>query len=244
MKKSILIIPILTVLGVSSCNVFKTENLRSFVWAYYEAESIRLSETDDGNIAMCYSNVKTVCDFKSKKQQKQLYDSLCYARNDIGYNKTITYFPMPMEPDATELSINDIVSIDVVSDTDFSEQHPAGTSLNDIIRFAGTSINEFLQSNYIYQYDWNNKPADFPAESRFRGYPYHSPINKLLSEIKSEDLLSLTSDGFWFLLFEKEPTLSKKHELTITVKFDNGKVIVAHSMVGNSKKSTITKVFE
>ena len=245
MKKYFLTILILAVFCISSCDIYITENLRSFVWVYYEAESIRLYETDDGNIAIDYDDIKTVCDFKSKKQQKKLYDSLCYAHNDVGYNKTITYFPFPDDKDAAGLFINDIVLINVVSNADFDEQHPAGTLLNDIIRFAGTSINEFLQSNYIYQYDWNNKPANFPAESRFTGFTYESPVNKLLSEITPKDLLFLTTySWFGFLLFEKEPTLSKEHELTVTVVLDNGKVLSAHSMDGNSKKPTIRKVFE
>ena len=245
MKKSFLITLILAVFCISSCDIYITENLRSFVWVYYEAESVRLYETDNGNIAIDYDDIKTVCDFKSKKQQKKLYDSLCYAHNDVGYNKTITYFPFPDDKDAAGLFINDIVLINVVSNADFDEQHPAGTLLNDIIRFAGTSINEFLQSNYIYQYEWKNKPADFSVESRFYGYPYHSPVNKLLSETTAEDLLSLDSEScFGFLLFEKEPTLSKEHELTVTIVLDNRKVITAHSMDGNTKKPTISKIFE
>ena len=238
MKKSFLIIFILTVFCISSCDVFKRENLRSFVWAYYEADGVHAYERSDGNIALSYTDTKIVCDWKSKKQQKELYDSLCYAHNDMTYNKTILYFISPDAIDAAELSVNDIVSINVVSNTDFDEQHPAWTSLNDIIRFVGISVSEYLQSNYTYQYYWDDK-----QDSLIVGYPYHSPVNKLLSEMTAEDFRFLTP-VIGVLHFEKEPTVSKKHGLTITIKFDNGKVIVAHSMVGDSKKSTITKVFE
>ena len=247
MKKIFFLIVTSVILFISGCNKFERETFRSFVYKYFHSESIFMYETDDGNISLVFSDRTTACDWKSKGRLKELYDSLCYAHNDMSYNKEIMYFGSPIEPDAERLSINNIVSINVVSNANFDEQHPAGSSLNDVIRFMGTSLYEFLQSNYTYKYDWENKPVEYTIESNFSKLPYEAPRYALLSELTADDMRLMTVN-IGVLHFIKEPTLSKTHELKIIATLDNGETISGYSQgkIGNKadRLPYITKVFD
>jgi hypothetical protein len=242
MKKAFCL-SILFMFVANSCDVFKTEVFRSFVYEYYNAESVFIYETSDRNIAMAFSDRQTVCNWQSKGEQKKLYDSLCTAHNDLTYNKEVTYYESP-DPELPALSLNSIASIEVSSNADFDHEHPAGTPLNDIIRFMGKSVYEFLQSNYTNKYDWENIPEEYRKERTFRGAFYEFPRYKLLSELTPEDMRMQTTD-FGVLHFEKEPTLSKTHELTITITLDNNREITVYTKdnAGN-KLSAIKKIFE
>lgn len=247
MKQNLFLFAVVSsfVLLLSGCNVFKTEVFRSFIFSYYEPQEVYLFETPSGNIVINYAKTNTVCDRKSKGRQKELYDSLCRAHNDMSYNKEIMYFPSPSSMDGVvEMSINNVVKIDVTSNADFDETHPAGTSLNDIIRFMGMSVSRFLESNYRYSHDWTEKPEGFQDEERNYSYSFHNPVTGLLSELQPEDMM-LLSEIVGFIHFEKNPTLDKVHELTITVTLDNGKMLSGYSNDKSyNRHPNIVKVFE
>lgn len=244
MKKTLYFTIVSTVLFLNGCNVFKTEMFRSFVIRYYEPQNLFMFETPSGNIVVNYGETNLICDWKSKGRQKELYDSLCRANNDISYNKEISYYPDPHAGDGViDLSINRVAKIDVTSNADFDEQHPAGTSLNDIIRFMGISVYEFLQSNYRYSHNWDIKPEGFEDELYSYSQSFHSPVTGLLSELQTDDMILLDNVGL--LHFEKVPTLSKTHELIITVTLDNGKILSGYSQDKSfNKYPNIIKEFE
>ena len=244
MKKMVLSL-IAIFLIFSGCNVFKTELFRSFVIRYYEPQEVFMFETPDGNIIVSYNEATVICDWKSKGKQKILYDSLCKAHNDMSYNKEIMYYPSPISGDGVvDMSVNNVVEINVTSNADFDEQHLAGTSLNDIILFMGMSIHPFLESNYVYSHNWDEKPEGLKDEKYSFAQSFHSPVTGLLSELKPEDMIML-SEIVGFLHFEKNPTLSKTHELTITVTLDNGNTLSGYSKdEAFNRHSNIIKVFE
>ena len=238
MKKSLLILFAFLFVGFISCDRFHSEVFRSFVFAYTEIENVAFGEFENGDIAM-FCGRKTICDWRSKGAKKKLYDSLCIAHNDISYNKEISYYIAPDDSgeDAISLPIHNVASIQVFSNADFDELHPAGTSLNDLIRFCSSTVYPFLQSNYTYRYTWTTDDCYYAPF-------FCSPINKLLSEIQPADLIMLYP-YLGLLHFEKSPSLSKTHELTITIVLDNGKIVPIYSRDDVFNKCpTITKIFE
>lgn len=102
-----------------------------------------------------------------------------------------------------------VKSIDVVSDSDFDKDHPAGTSLNDVVKFYGTNYSQYLTSNV------NKKKVDITNY-------YLGDFNKLCSEITESDLKIIGPSIV--LEFIKQPTLTKQQKLTIKITDTNGEV--------------------
>ena len=86
-------------------------------------------------------------------------------------------------------------SIDVISNKDFDAEHPAGTSLSDIMSVKYMSASVYIESGYTDLVDlneWKVKP---------------------LNELQPEDLaLSLHNI---FLIFDKDPDVLDTHTLRI-----------------------------
>ena len=75
------------------------------------------------------------------RQNAAKYDSLSKAHNDLGYNRrTLTM--------VLECLYRRTTGIHVVSDTDYDEEHPAGTYLDDIIRIHFESAEDYLATGY------------------------------------------------------------------------------------------------
>jgi hypothetical protein len=204
--------------------------------SYYDYQEFGLNLSDSGNIIIEGLEANWMCDWKSKGREKVIYDSLCVLHNDMSYNKKRNYIAGP------DWGLNykgDIQSIDVVSNADFDIQHPANSSLNDIIRFISVSLYPYILSGYKDTYDWeHNLPESFHCEKQLREQAnyneavcYH-PVNKKLSELTSLDLILV--DLKTFLVFEKQPDIVKEHELTVTIQLSDSKVFTPK----------ITKIFK
>lgn len=108
---------------------------------------------------------------------------------------------------------DDFTSVDVTSDQDFDPEHPAGTSLGDLVRLMGVSPYKFIQSGYTELYDWGSVSEEY--RRIFSHYNHEcDPVDKLLKDIQQEDLLLFSPD--FYLQFVTPPTLAKEHTLTIT----------------------------
>lgn len=139
----------------------------------------------------------------------------------------------------------DINTIDVISTEDFDEQHPAGTSLNDLIRFVGITPMPYIKSGYVDEYDWqtgvlNEKIVNSLYSQVYSGLEtvnyeeiaYTHLIDKPLNEVLPEDLMMLGGDKeipysnkhdggrkltAAFLVFTQKPTKGYKQPLTIKI---------------------------
>lgn len=155
---------------------------------------------------------------KSPKQSYKVstegFDELAKKNNDEGYEwDVLVVYDLLGE---TAKSINchmalerGVKSIDVVSDSDFDKDHPAGTSLNDVVKFYGTNYSQYLTSNV------NKKKVDITNY-------YLGDFNKLCSEITESDLKIIGPSIV--LEFIKQPTLTKQQKLTIKITDTNGEV--------------------
>lgn len=239
-KHLLQIIMVAILLSFYSCRD-KTHFLRSFIYTYSVYDSLLLQHTSADSIAIMlvhYDNIYASwdCDYSKTYNFCIKYDSLCHVHNDLTFNKTIYYNPsvgpwdLSYETNNTGFQCweHDVRSIEVVSDADFDEQHRAGQSLNDIIRFISTSPKKFIDSGYKDMFDWENNPQN--TYVGMIGKPqrncYH-PIDKLLSQMGVDEMIMLPDYIIGYFIFEKAPTLASDHHLTATFNLCNGQTIVA-----------------
>ena len=242
--KRLILLSIAAVLLLLGCDRAKTVLFRSYITIYYYSKNIQLKITDDGNIAIYKEytsenvNIKTASySFKSKGEEKKRYDELCKIHNDLSYNKKRSYIVVPIWGICSAI---DFREIDVISDKDFDSEHPAGTSLRDIVRFVSVSPKKFINSGYKETFNWEkNEPNFFAKDSMIptmfqpESWNYF-PINGLLKDIGTDEMQMLPEDTHGILFFDKEPTAEKEHTLTVTIDIGARKKLVR----------TIKKVFK
>ena len=221
-----------------------TERIRSYVTSFIEPSAFQMKLTDNNNILLYWSHISRWTSFWSKGDDRIRYDELATQYNDLSYNRRIGFFSTS-GPEGRTYASNQIASIDVVSDTDFDAEHPAGVSLAGLVRLLSASPIRFIESGYRETFDWhNNYPADFLRETATfhrligrpeRGrelYQNHFPVNGILSALVPDDFRLLgIGRGFWdgwffgFLVFEKEPENLGTHNLTVTIYRTDGQVL-------------------
>ena len=197
-----------------------------------------LRVTEAENIYIGWYSSSNQYSWKSTGNDKAIYDSLCRANNDVAYNRKVGYIKMEEgfdnsfdEGNVVGQCYEKIINIDIISESDFDAQHPIGTSLSDIVHFCSTSVSQFIESGYTFKYDWksatpelfNKEPELFYFQTNRFAYQC-TPVDKLLSEMKTNDFY-LLNPGLGFLIFDKQPTLSKTHLLTVSVTLDDGRVL-------------------
>ena len=179
---------------------------RSFVLAFGEPTAFQMQLTDNNNIVLYWSNISQWFTFQSTGFEKVRYDQLTTQHNDLGYIRmTLAIEGGERFPTRRTYIFNNITSIDVISDTDFSTEYPAGTSLAGFVRLLSVSPMHFIESGYQETFDWHhNYPVDFlreattidsfvgdffgaPTEYRMSKYPNHFPISEVLSELEPDD---------------------------------------------------------
>ena len=243
--KRLILLSIVAMLLYIGCDIAKTVLFRSYINMYDYSENIQLRITDAGNIAIYREytskedNIKTASySFKSKGENKKIYDELCKIHNDLSYNKKRSYIVAPLWGRCSAI---DFREIDVVSDKDFDAEHPAGTSLKDIVRFVSVSPKKFIDSGYKETFNWRrNKPKIFKKEKEtdklfdYSESKNYFPINGLLKDIGKDEMQMLPVNTHGILFFDKEPTAEKEHTLTVTIDIGERKKLVR----------TITKVFK
>ena len=242
--KRLILLSIAVLLLLLGCDRAKTVLFRSYITIYYYSKNIQLKITDDGNIAIYKKytsedvNIKTASySFKSKGEEKKKYDELCKIHNDMSYNQKRSYIVAPLWGRCSAI---DFREIDVISDKDFDSEHPAGTSLKDIVRFVSVSPKKFIDSGYKETFNCRrNKPKIFKKESMISSMFHEEtenyfPINGLLKDIGSDEMQMLPEDTHGILFFDKEPTAEKEHTLKVTIDIGERKKLVR----------TITKVFK
>lgn len=177
------------------CCTFESYFLPSYIDTYFFYDGIAvkraLASTSTKHLHL-QCNLTNHVSFLSEGAEKELYEKLCRMCGDTAYNATerreidrlnATNFPH-------------FTTINVVSDKDFDAEHPAGTSLNDVMSIRYVSAQRFIESGYTAE------------RSR------HEEISKPLDELTSNELMYSIDNTF--LVFDKEPDVLEKHTLTIT----------------------------
>ena len=246
MKKLMLVL--LLVMSLSGCEKRRPETAgeyvyrRSFAMRFYEAERLELrlnpyvnEESPDAveNKTQLFfyikGNYNEICGYLrgyeiAGIEKPELYDELCQKYGDMTYNREefVVYGSVP------SFLAYSPVSIEIVSDSDFDEAHPAGTSLADLVTYDGISSKPFVDSGY-QMYEWENDDKFYYAgnigqhrDDKTDLRPYY-PIYKKVSELVAEDLMLIYGGiGCIGYFHFPVPTLSQLHHITVTFTDERG----------------------
>lgn len=240
MKYRILVICAMMLL--TSCDVYKSYRSKAFVLRYDDLAAITL--TKDSNCPSVCINVNN--DLKQSRfwcgpfREENLYEGLCQKHGDNKYNKVVHYLIQFSEP---LHNASDLLSVKIFSDRDFDAEHPAGTSLADIVRFLSCSPKEYIGSGYKIKYKYDPELLSYEFRNTWGIYYRYSnktefeyyPIDKMLCDVTQDDLVllghheicdsSYTPVKFCSLFFEKMPVGSGEHLITVEITTDDGRVL-------------------
>lgn len=214
---------------------------------YYQADSYVGRYDDLTKITLVRNDGDAVCiDVKSDFDAQgcygpgdEKYRDLCRKHGDVGYNRKIAY----LSGRDVVYNASDLLSVKVYSDRDFDAEHPAGSSLADIVRFLSCSPKEYIASGYksLYRYDPELVSPGFRSTWGYyygrpdKGKSEYYPVDKMLCDIVPEDLMLLGPDvaynpqrshlKFFSLFFEKMPVVKDSHVITVEVTTDDGRVL-------------------
>ena len=236
--KRLILLSIVTALLYQSCDRARYYVFKSYVTRYCKFEDIGIDTTKAGNIIIRGKGRVKQYSWRDEGGEKTTYEALCRKHNDLTYNKKREYH---LRPEWGVCSAVDFIEIDIVSDKDFDAEHPAGTSLKDIVRFVSISPKKFIDSGYKETFNWEkNEPKIFKKEEdtnklfNYSELKNYFPINMLLKDIGTDEMQMLPVNTHGILFFDKQPTAEKEHLLTVTIYIGERKKLVR----------TITKVFK
>ena len=180
---------------------------RSFVLRYCQVSDIsierRYYSEDDPDYNLGYF-IRVVSDklYRANRngEEKQVYDALCEKYNDVTYNRKVRYSYDEYYPPRCSCFFTDL---EIWSTADWDAGHPAGTPLDDIVRFKSDTPWPYIRSGYTQRYS-----------DKKRGEYY--PVYCLVSELTADDM-TLLPDSF-FILFTSRPSLDLQHTILSLIK--------------------------
>ena len=178
------------------CGPFESSFSRSYIGGYALIDGVYVYYVYEGGGINISIKPSKLVQIHSTGEDLELYNKICEENNDVTYNNNIWDFAPGIPHNLA--SYPNFVAIDVVSDTDFDAEHPAGTSLNDLLLVTYSSYYEFIASNYTK-----------PEEEALKDYA------AILNSLTADDLRLLDEHGFVFH-FIKYPEVLSKHNLTFT----------------------------
>ncbi len=160
-----------------------------------------------------------------KDERKVRFDSLSLKHKDTSFNQIVLSSDACAANPHNYLAF-DLLSINVTSNADFDEQHPAGSSLNDVVQFIAYSPITFIKSGYQYTAPESDYLERWKEEKLL--------INKQLSQCTAADFILIlgkqdnsiccdTALPCCYLVVNNLPTLAQQHTLTVTVVGDDNK---------------------
>ena len=212
MKKSVIVVLLLTIIFcVQSC-MKDSSKIDSFVLRYRVLDTISLKQVDDRTLRIGISYQKNARGFvKSysydEKDEKRFFDSLAQKHLDIGFKSTITtnkyYAHAKLVQD---MFACDFLSIDVSCTQNYNTTHPSSKNLNDIVRYLSTTCYPFIRERYpkVYLSDIEKQTSELAKQYIGLGLVFHtphsydffkknmtpySPIDKMVNNLTKNDLI-------------------------------------------------------
>jgi hypothetical protein len=159
----------------------------------------------------------------SLRSPNERFKELAKLYKDTAYNNLVVI--------SAPASLSEpLLSISLVSDADYDMAHPAGIPLDDIVKLHSFSPLKFIQSGYKEFYIGNDDDM-YNGNILLGKRSGYYLIHKYLNELEREELTLLTSsasDAGVCLRFLHLPTIENVHNITVTVTFQNGKILTAN----------------
>lgn len=206
-NKLLLLLAGLLLLG--GCTPVTLVYTNSYIMHYAIHEGISL-RPDGAQLAKQYGvhvgfkGLAKFVSYDSKGEDKMIYDELCKKHNDLSYCREVALYTREKIGGATACYPN-YTSVTITSGSDYDEEHPAGTPLNDIMGCE-------YKSSYLYIL------GGYADESLLR-----TKIKPLI-EVAPEDLKLY---GCLVFFFTKKPDTLGRHDITVSVTTDDGRTFTA-----------------
>jgi hypothetical protein len=182
----------------------------SYILYYREFDSVTIQEYKE-KLIVGINDTNGLGGMYPQGERKIRYDKICKKNNDLTYNRISKHYNIDaLARTGLWFSAVDIAHIDVITNGNFDENHPEGSSLNDIVTVVGVSPKGFIDSGYQSRFDWtNDTPEDFktiypeflwkmaeatpnpdnnPECNLWDYYPDYFPIVKTLADLTPNDL--------------------------------------------------------
>ncbi|MDD4820598.1 MAG: hypothetical protein PHD21_07185 [Flavobacteriales bacterium] len=197
------------------------------------AKAIRLQDNslDVGSIscelpysfAVLYVNNKDKQEYISHlTKYHEIKDSICLANNDINFKET----PINYDNFVSYIIFNH-TKLNVVSDVDYDDEHPAGTSLNDVLGVMYNDAGNVVKDGYptIWRYHRDGYKAPEKTICMADGYL----VEKSIADF-NESNVTLIGNAIGLKVIKK-PKNTSSHNLTVTYTDDAGNTMTASEPV-------------
>lgn len=164
----------------------------------------------------------------SATENKEVFSSLCHKHGDTVQSPVGCFRKFSKSDPSIYHFYKDFTAIEVTSEEDFDSNHPAGSSLLDIIHYATDTPFRVLKNNYQTDFKDNSlivRVTDDKYLSEFFG---DNPVYRQLfntfkkgTDVKPEDLTIL---GNIYISFDKLPDVIAPKHITIQMTADDGEV--------------------
>ena len=145
---------------------------------------IKYSSFGGSNVMQVYGKVYKTVSNQSEGEDKDLFDKLCADHGDVSFNRNFTLLSYP----GFKCYYPDFLNISITSEQDYDEDHPAGSSLNDLFVIRCSSLYNWVQNSYDSESGYGPDQKDMS-----------------LSDITENDIRMLTFMGTQGLLFVLKP---------------------------------------
>lgn len=220
---------------------YETAHSDSFVVQYWSFDKLEVACIPPDNILNVYlksspGSSKLYYGVLSEDARlRQMYNDKCDEHKDKGFPFEFRYGPDLMPNSFPD---KDFTTVEVVSDSDFDGQHPAGSRLDDLLLFCSASPWRFIRSGYTEKANWSDRDIPqavhryygnvMPYDAQNAGY-YH-PVYGKASEMGPDELTLLGGDDgsagrmglIGVMTFMKEPNEVGEHNLTVTMTASDG----------------------
>ena len=247
-KISAVVVCVVAVLALSGCGQpSELEHIRvkspNFLLSFFSVDSIKVVVESPEIMYLQWGDIedRVSCTYEDGKYDNTLIRTYCAKYGDDHYDKEVDIASYDITNEHIGY-MEDPVRITVTSGSDFDADHPAGTSLNDLISWSGTSIYPYIKRGYADPFFYGTyTPTNERERKATELYAIRAvtdilpePITKQLSEITAEDLKIMKfssaarTGGDQFLGcfgFTAKPEKTMLHGMRIEVELEDGRVL-------------------
>ena len=171
--------------------------------------------------------------WNSNEHNKSIYMKYARQNKDLSWNKEVQmYSHAHLKSNNFIFTANHVDDITVIAESDWDDNTPAGSSLDDKFIFISASPDSYISNGYYLDRNKIDKAillsppkirktiAWYLEESLYTMFP----IYDILSKVKFEDYRLLGFGRYWFMLYSPEP-IPKGAKINIEISLDNGETV-------------------
>lgn len=188
---------------------------------------------EENNIIWVDMQPKRSVSWNSNEHNKLIYMKYARKNKDLSWNKEVEmYREADLKISNFIFTANQVENITVIAESDWDDNTPAGSSLDDKFIFISASPDSYIRNGYYIDRNKIDEALN-KADPKIRKYIEYRiseglytmlPIYDTLSKVKFEDYRLLGFGRYWFMLYSPEP-IPKGAKINIKISLDNGETV-------------------